>query len=133
MLEWRCVRQQMDAHTLGLKAHVIPEIVVRRLALRHLIVRLRLDSMDKVGKLDTVLDEEDRDIVANNIPVPLRGVKFGRKPAHIANRLLKKKSHVSRGHYAKTGLLTALPRDPCTVLNRTKVGVIRDGSVKTPA
>ena len=133
MLEWRCVRQQMDAHTLGLKAHVIPEIVVRRLALRYLIVRLRLDSMDKVGKLDTVLDEEYRNVVANAIPVSLRGVELSRKPAHIANRVLKTTLHVNRGHRADTGQLTALPRDPCTVLNRTNVGVIRDGSVKTPA
>ena len=133
MLEWRCVRQQMDAHTLGLKAHVIPEIVVRRLALRHLIVRLRLDSMDKVGKLDTVLDEKHRNVVANDIPVSLRGIELGRKSAHIANRVLKTKLHVNRGHRADTGQLTALPRDPCTVLNRTNVDVIRDGSVKTPA
>jgi hypothetical protein len=35
------------------------------------VMRLRLDSMDEIGELDRVLDEEDWNVVSNNIPVTL--------------------------------------------------------------
>jgi hypothetical protein len=35
--------------------------------LRYFIVGLRLNSMDQVGKLDGILDEENRNGVANNV------------------------------------------------------------------
>jgi hypothetical protein len=41
---------------------------MRRLGLRHLVVGLGLRGMYKVGELDGVLDEEDGDVVANNVP-----------------------------------------------------------------
>jgi len=34
------------------------------LALRDLVMRLWLDSMDKVGKLHAILDEENRDVIS---------------------------------------------------------------------
>jgi hypothetical protein len=57
--------------TLRLETDVVPEVVVRALALRHLVVRLGLDGVNKVGELDRVLDEEDGDVVADNVPVAL--------------------------------------------------------------
>ena len=47
-------------------------------------VRLHLYRMDQVGKLDGVLDEEDRDVVAHQIPVAFPGVQLDGKAAHIA-------------------------------------------------
>ena len=44
--------------TFGLQADKVPEVVVRALARGHLIVRFRLNSMDDIGELDCVLDEE---------------------------------------------------------------------------
>jgi len=53
--------------------------------LRDLIVRLGLSSVDNIRELDRVLDEEDRDVVSNNVPVTLLGVEFDRKPSNITN------------------------------------------------
>jgi hypothetical protein len=58
---------------------------VCRLACRDLIVRLRLDRVHKVGELDGVLDEEHRDVVADNVPVALVGVELDSETADIAN------------------------------------------------
>ena len=52
--------------------------------LRHREVRLGLGGVDQVGKLHRVLDEEDRDVVADQIPVALVGVELHREAAHVA-------------------------------------------------
>lgn len=81
----------------------VPEIVVRRLGLWHFVVGFRLSctvlsinsaistlaltSMNDVGKLDGVLDEKDGNVVSDNVPVSLVGVKLEREAAHIANRV----------------------------------------------
>lgn len=48
-------------------------------------------SMDKVGKFNRILDEKDRNVIPNDIPIALFRVKFDRKPSNIANRILRKK------------------------------------------
>lgn len=58
-------------HTFGLEADKIPEIVVSRLSCRDFVVRLGLDRMNNVGKLDSVLDEEYWNIIADEIPISL--------------------------------------------------------------
>ena len=58
---------------------------MRRLTLRNLVVGLRLDCVNEIGELDSVLDEEHRDVVANDIPVALLSVELDRKPTDIAN------------------------------------------------
>lgn len=63
----------------------IPEVIVRRLCLGNFIVRLRLAGVDKVGELDGILNEEDRNVVANNVPVALLGVKLDSKASNIPN------------------------------------------------
>ena len=40
--------------------------------------------MDEVGELDRVLDEEDRHVVADEIPVAFVGVELDREPAYVA-------------------------------------------------
>lgn len=71
----------------GLSVHLdkVPEVVVRRLCLGHFVVRLGLGGMDDIGELDGVLDEEDGDVVAYDVPVALLGVKFDCKAAHITD------------------------------------------------
>jgi hypothetical protein len=49
----------------------VPCGVVRSCALWHLPVRSGLDTVDEIGKLDSILDEEHRNIVANNVKVAL--------------------------------------------------------------
>jgi hypothetical protein len=54
---------------LGIERDEIPEIVVRGLGLREAAVGFLLGDADEIGKLDGVLDEEVRDVVADEIPV----------------------------------------------------------------
>src|SRR6202050_4173028 len=43
--------------------------------------------MDEIGKLDRILDKEDRDVVADEIEIALVGVEFDRKAANIAREV----------------------------------------------
>src|SRR5439155_10157887 len=43
--------------------------------------------MDEVGELDRILNEENRDIVADEIPVAFLRVEFDRKTTHIARKV----------------------------------------------
>ncbi len=56
--------------------------------LRHGVVRLRLHRMHQVGELHRVLDEEDGDVVAHQVPVALVGVELHREAAHVARGVL---------------------------------------------
>ena len=60
---------------------------MRRLRLRKGAVRLLLDRMDDVRKLDRVLDEEHRDVVADDVPVAFLGVELDGKAAHVAREI----------------------------------------------
>ena len=82
----QCV-QRVD-FTLWLQANHVPKIVVRRLALRHFIMGFRLDGMDNIRKFDRFLYEEDRDIVADQVPVSFLSVKFRRKTTDVSNGVL---------------------------------------------
>ena len=48
------------------------------------VMRLRLHRMDQVGKLHRVLDEEDRHVVADQVPVAFVGVELDGEAAHVA-------------------------------------------------
>ena len=74
-------------HGLGHQRNEIPEIVMGRRGLRKATVRLVLDGVNQVGKLHRVLDEEHRDVVADDVPVATLGVKFHRKAAHVAHHV----------------------------------------------
>ena len=74
-------------HALGRQRDEVPEIVVRRLRLREAAIRLRLGGVDQIGKLDRILDEEDRDVVADQIPVAFLGVELDREAAHVARQV----------------------------------------------
>jgi hypothetical protein len=50
---------------LGVEGHEIPGIVVGSLSLRDLDMRFGLDGVNQVDKLDSILDEEDGDIVSD--------------------------------------------------------------------
>ena len=71
----------------GRQADEVPEIVVRRLRLRKGAIGLFLHRMDDVGKLDRVLDEEHRDVVADDVPVALLRVELDRETTHIAGKV----------------------------------------------
>ena len=52
--------------------------------LRHREMRLGLGGVHQVGKLHRVLDEEDRDVVADQIPVAFVRVELHREAADVA-------------------------------------------------
>ena len=65
----------------------IPECVVRRGGLWNLVVRLRLHGVDQVWKLDRVLDEEHRHVVADEVVIAFRGVELHREATHVARQI----------------------------------------------
>ncbi len=62
----------------------VPERVVSRRRLRHREVRFRFRRVHQVGKLHRILNEEDGDVVADEIPVAFLRVELGRKAADVA-------------------------------------------------
>ncbi|KAI9166472.1 LOW QUALITY PROTEIN: putative two component histidine kinase [Paramyrothecium foliicola] len=83
------VRHGPHEHVRRLRVHEleVPEVVVRRLGLGHLVVRLGLAGVDDVRELHGVLDEEDGDVVADEVPVALLGVELDGEAAHVADRV----------------------------------------------
>ena len=65
----------------------IPERVMRRGGLRIAAVRLHFHRMDKVGEFDRILDEEDRDVVADEVEIALIGIEFHRETANVARHV----------------------------------------------
>ena len=74
-------------HRFRRQADEVPEIVVRRLRLRESAVGLRLHRVDDVGELDRVLDEEHRDVVADEVPVAFLGIELDGEAAHVAREV----------------------------------------------
>ena len=78
------------------------------MTLRHFVMRLGLDRMDDIGKLDSVLDKEDRDcpsvvsyvqkhrrtphdrltVITDDVPVTLLRVELDREASDIAHSVL---------------------------------------------
>src|SRR3984957_4230942 len=75
---------QNHVHAFRQERDEIPERVMRRGVLRIAAVRLHLDRMDEVGKLDRILDEEDGDVVANEIEIALIRIEFDGEAPHVA-------------------------------------------------
>src|ERR1700676_478244 len=74
----RAIRHHPHDHVHAFRSETdeIPEIVVRGLRLRKGAVRLLLHRVNDVWKLDRILNEEDRDIIADDVPVAFLGVKL---------------------------------------------------------
>ena len=85
----RAVGHRPHHHVQRLRhqADEVPERVVRRGRLRIAAVRLHLHAVDEVRELDRVLDEEYRDVVADQVPVPGVRVELDGKAAHVARRV----------------------------------------------
>lgn len=63
----------------------VPEIVVGRLSLWNLAIGLWLAGVDNIRKLHGILNKEDGNVVANNIPVTLFGIKFNSEATNVAD------------------------------------------------
>ncbi len=74
-------------HAFRGQRYKIPEIVVRRCRLGKSPVGLLLGRVNEIRKLDGVLNEEDGDVVANDVPVALFGVELHREAANVAGKV----------------------------------------------
>lgn len=79
-----------------------------RLCLRNFIARFRLASVDDIGKLYRILDEEHRNIVANDIPVTLSRVELDCKASNISNSVCTAAATKNRGESDKHRRLSTL-------------------------
>src|SRR4029453_17209418 len=73
--------------SFGMQRDEVPERVVRALRLGDLAVGVRLAGVDDVRELDRVLDEEHRDVVADQVEGALVGIELGREAAGVAGRV----------------------------------------------
>ena len=60
---------------------------MRGLRLGEATVWLLLRRVDQIGKFYRVLDEEHRDVVADDVPVALLGVELDGEAAHVAGKI----------------------------------------------
>ena len=74
-------------HRFGCAGDPVPECIVRRRCLRKSTVGLVLDRMREVGKLHRILNEKDRDVVADKIPIALFGIEFDGKTADVTREI----------------------------------------------
>ena len=95
---------------------------------------LWLDRVNDVRELDSVLDEENWYVIPDKVPITFFGVELHGEAPNIANGILQfiRIRIINLSEYMRL-VLTALPREPWTVLKRMKMGVVRDGSVNTGA
>ena len=102
---------------LGVQGDEVPERVMGALRLGNLAVGMRLAGMDDVRELDPVLDEEHRDVVADQVPRTFRSVELHREAAGVADRVRRSPGPEHCGEtYEDLGLLTLVedagPADP---------------------
>ena len=92
----REARNSESYFTFRLQTNKVPEIVVRRLTLRDLVMGLWLNGMNKVGELDRFLYEENGEIIPDDITISFLGVKLGGEAAHVSNGVLKRQQTSSK-------------------------------------
>lgn len=57
--------QRVEGTRLGTEE--VPSRIVGRSSLRYLVFGTRFDGMNQVGELDSILNEEDGDVVSNDV------------------------------------------------------------------
>src|ERR1035437_1571007 len=87
-------------HGFRRERNEIPEGVVRGCRLWKATVGFHFYGMDKVGEFDGILDEENRDVVADQVPVAFLGVELDRKAAYVA-RGVDRAGAARDGRYAR--------------------------------
>ena len=69
------------------KRDEVPEVVVCSLSLRQARLRVRLTGVDEVREFDTILNKEDGNVVADDIPVTFLRVKSAGETSDFSRRL----------------------------------------------
>ena len=106
----RPIRHHPHQHVGGLRHQrdEVREVVVRGGCLWEPSVWLVLHRMHEVGELHRILHEEDRDVVAHEIPVALLRVELHGEAAHVAGEVGRalvardrREAHEDRGAFAR--------------------------------
>src|ERR1035437_4459656 len=91
----------------------IPECVMRGCRLRKAAVGFHFYGMDEVGEFDGILDEENRDVVADQVPVAFLRVKLDGKSAYVTRGIYRTRAACDSRYSSKLGcLLTYLGEYP---------------------
>ena len=106
----RAIRHRPHQHVSGFghQRRPVPERIVGAAGLRKGAIGFHFDGMDEIGKLDGVLDEKDRDIVADEVPVSLFGIELHGKPAHVTRCIDRTRAAGDRREPGKDRDLLAL-------------------------
>src|ERR1035441_1186381 len=100
-------------HGFRRERNEVPEGVVRGGRLRKAAVGLHFYGMDEIGKFDGILDEENRDVVADQVPVALLSVKLDGKSAYVTWGIYRTRAACDGRYTTKHGgLLTYLGEYP---------------------
>jgi hypothetical protein len=114
----------------GVQRHEIPERVVGGLRLRNLAVRMGLAGMNDVGEFDAVLNEEHRDVVANQVEVAFVGVELDSKAAGVAHRVGRPTRTQNGREAAEPFSLLAFPPQETRLGDRCGFSVGLDNTVR---
>src|ERR1035441_7421609 len=92
-------------HGFRRERNEIPERVVAGRRLRETPVGFHFYGMDEVGEFDGILDEENRDVVADQVPVAFLGVKLDGKSAYVTRGIHRTRAAGNGGYTGKQGCL----------------------------
>lgn len=81
----------------------IPKVVMSTLSLGNFIMRLRLDRMNNIRKLDSILNKKDRDIIPHNIPIPFSSIHLHGEAPNIPNSIRTPPTALDGGKPHKDG------------------------------
>src|SRR6516164_6018256 len=87
---WNCtIRHDPHSHmyAFGRECYEVPEIGVGCLCLRKTPVRRLFGCVDQIRKFNSVLDEENGNIIANNVPVAPLGIKLNGESSNITGEV----------------------------------------------
>src|ERR1039457_2013148 len=92
-------------HGFRRQRNEVPEGIVRSCRLRKAAVGFHFYGMDEVGEFDGILDEENRDVVTDQVPVAFLSVKLNRKSAHVTRGIYRTSAAGNGGYTGKQGCL----------------------------
>src|SRR5450759_1588701 len=100
-------------HGLGRERNEIPECIVSGCRLRKAPVGFHLYGMDEIGEFDGILNEKDRDVVADQVPVAFLSVELDGKSAYVTRGIYRTRAARDGRYASKHGcLLTYLSEYP---------------------
>src|SRR5450759_3300359 len=94
-------------HGFRRERNEIPERVMRGRRLRKAAIWFHLYGMDQVGDFDGILNEENRDVVADQVPVAFLSVKLDGKSPYVTRGIDRTRAACDGRYTCKHGSLLA--------------------------